>query len=309
MPDYTRDFILALSINQTSLDKAFLLKQQHDAGHISDLNEARKYLDNSELVKELLADFELNVLNLLHRLTELAEIPWTCKLEKVQTWLSQLVKMSWCGDGFSITGKSNDILSCYNSMITSVLLRMQYPEKECVTKGIRWILDYQNVERGQKTNWNGPGILKYGGCMKATPCYIGVVKAMIALSDYKHSDHYQQNDQLEQKLSTGLEYILSHSIFKRRSKDEPVTKDIMKLTYPFTYKTNIIEILRLIMDNNLHTDPRCLPAKEYLGSKRQKNGYWKVNSSYLPKSWVVFDRLGEPGVWISHEIEKLVADE
>lgn len=108
------------------------------------------------------------------------------------------------------------------------------------------------------------------------------------------------------QIITGVEYILDHKLYLRLSNGQPITKDIYKLTYPFSYKTNVIEILRVLKANNLDSDARCDRAKSYIQSKKQKDGYWKVNSSYLPKCWVQFDKPKEPGVWISYEINKLL---
>lgn len=184
---------------------------------------------------------------------------------------------------------------------------MNYSDKDRIDKGIDWIINYQNIERGATNKWTGSRILKYGGCMKTTPCYIGIVKAMIALTDYKKSSDYITNDKIENNLKKGLHYILDHHIFLRQSNGQLITKDINKLTYPFSYKTNVIEILRLLKDNNLDSDSRCDLAKNYLRTKKQKDGFWKINSSYLPKSWVKFDKLNESGLWISYEIGKQIS--
>lgn len=288
------------------MDSALILKLQHDSGIFTDEVLALELLNKSELINELLADFEFDILNLMNRLTELSEIPWTHKLERVQKWLEKLAELSCSGDGFTITGKSDDLLSCYNSMITSVLIRMNFHDKRIIASGIDWILKYQHVERNQVNTWNGSRILKYGGCLKQTPCYIGVVKAMIALSDFKKSNNYTPDADLENKLHSGLEYILSHQVYKRLSADLPVTKDIDKLTFPFSYKTNIVEILRLLKTNNKDTDIRCKSAKDFVLSKRRKDGFWQINSSYLPKCWILFDKPKEKGFWITHEIEKIL---
>lgn len=284
------------------MDTALILKQKVDSGEIKDFSQASDYLDKSEIVKGLLTNFDFDILNLLNRLSEIKEIPFAHRLERVQKWINKLADLSFNDDGFSITGKSDDILSCYNSMITSILIRMDYSDKDRIDKGIEWILNYQNLGRGAKNNWTGSRILKYGGCMKTTPCYIGVVKAMIALSDYKKRSDYLTNDKIENKLETGLDYILDHQVYLRQSNRQPITKDINKLTYPFSYKTNVIEILRLLKDNNLDSDTRCDFAKIYLHTKKQKNGYWKINNSYLPKCWIPFDKPKEPELWISYEI-------
>jgi len=161
-------------------------------------------------MKALLTDFDVDILTLTNRLTEIVEIPFANRIERVQKWINKLADLAFCDDGFSITGKSDDILSCYNSMIASILIRMDYSDKERIKKGIEWILNYQKLERGAKNNWTGSRILKHGGCMKTAPCYIGVVKAMIALSNYKKQSDYVPNDNIENKLEIGLDYILDH---------------------------------------------------------------------------------------------------
>jgi len=288
------------------MDTALILKQKVDSGEIKDFSQAIDYLDKSKIVKELLTDFDFDILNLLNRMTEIAEIPFAHRLERVQKWIIKLADLSFCDYGFSITGKSDDILSCYNSMITSILIRMDYVGKDYIEKGIEWILKYQNLERGAKNNWTGSRILKYGGCMQTTPCYIGIIKAMIALSDYKKHSDYIIKEKVENKLVQGLNYILDHQVYIRQSIGYPITKDITKLTYPFSYKTNIIEILKLLKHNCLDTDNRCNSSKDYLRSKKQKDGFWKINSSYLPKCWIQFDKPLETGFWISYEINKLL---
>jgi len=288
------------------MDTALILKQKVDSGEIMEFSQASDYLNSSEIVKDLLTNFDFDILNLINRLTEITEIPFAHRLDRVQKWINKLADLSFCDDGFSIMGKSDDILSCYNSMITSILIRMSYSDKSRIDKGIEWILKYQNVKRGSVNNWTGSRILKYGGCMKATPCYIGIVKAMIALSDFKKYSDSKINAKIENKLSQGLNYILDHQIYIRQSNGQPITKDITKLTYPFSYKTNMIEIIKLLKDNNLDSDSRCDLAKDYLRKKKQKDGFWKINSSYLPKCWIQFDKPNETGLWISNEINKLI---
>jgi hypothetical protein len=288
------------------MDTALVLKQKYDSGEIRDFKQASDFLHGSELMKKLLTDFDDDILGLINRLIELTEIPFASKMEKVQKWTNKLADLSFCNDGFSLTGKSNDILSCYNSMVTSILIRLDYSDKFRISKGIEWIMKYQNVERNLDTKWTGSGILKYGGCMKSTPCYIGIVKAMIALSDYKNCDYYEPNDLVESKLNKGLDYILNQQVYKRKSNGQPISQEIDKITYPFSYKTNIIEILRLLKENKLEKDERCNPAKDYLRAKKHVSEFWYVNSAYRHKSWISFDKPKEPGLWVTNEIKKII---
>lgn len=290
------------------IDTALTLKQRFDSGETITLQDALDLLETSVLVKKLLSeDFNEDTLNLLNRLIGLSEIPFAENLPEVKRWCEKLVSLSFSGDGFSLSGKSDYILSCYNSMITSLLIRLNYPDKEPIRKGIDWILKYQNVTRNLENKWSGSGIRKYGGCMKSVPCYIGVVKAMIALSDYKKQDYYQTDKVLEHKLTNGLDYILEHRIFRRLSDGSSITKDITKITYPFTYKINIVEILQLLKDNAFDSDNRCNDAKDFLNAKKKKDGYWQVSSAYMPKAWIGFDKTKEPGLWVTHIIRQLIS--
>ena len=289
------------------MDYALILKQKYDSGEINSLSQAQKYFNNSNLLKELLTDNNFETIDLLNRLIELHEIPFVLELPKVKKLLKNLADRSFCGDGFSYTGNSDNILSCYNAMISSILIKSNYPDKSKIEKGIEWILKYQNVSRGEENNWNGTSMLKYGGCMKYTPCYVGVVKSVIALSDYNKAPDYPSKIDVSVKLETGLEYILSHNLFLRKSNNKPITSYITKLTYPYFYKTNIVELLKLMKQNGLESDKRCLNAKMLLQSKLKKDGFWRANKLYFPRNWVVFDMPKSPGLWITHEIRKVLA--
>lgn len=302
------DFYLILTIltETFTMDTALKLKIEFDRGNIKTFGQAKEKLSRSEVLRELSRNPGNDVLNIMNNLIQLAEIPFTKDIPEVQERISKMVRLGFCNDGFSYSGKSDDILSCYNSMITSLLIYYGFDKQEYIKAGIEWILKYQNFERGMENMWNGSSVLKYGGCMKKTPCYIGVVKAVKALSDYKHSSIYQSDNKVEDKLAQGLEYILSHNLYHKKSKDKPITGYITKLTYPFSYKTNIIELLHLMKDNGLIDDPRCSDAKQLLLKKRKKGTYWSANRIYSPKGWIDFDNPGEPGEWISYKIEKVL---
>lgn len=286
------------------MDAALELKIKVINGSINSVEEGKLLLEKSRLFNELLTELEESSLHLLHRLIQLSEIPFSQEFTKVKEWRDQLAELTFCEAGFSLSGKSDDLLACYNAMITSVLIRLDYPNYARIEKGIEWIVKYQNVSRHQTTAWKGKGIQKYGGCMKSTPCFVGVVKSMIALSDYVHKIQ-SENESVREKLNDGLEYILAHKVFKRKSTAEPITKDITKLTFPFTYKTNIIEILRLLKNNNLMDDPRVDAAKEFLNGKKRGDS-WRANPFYKPKFWVDFDPSRQKSEWITFEIENIL---
>ena len=192
-------------------------------------------------------------------------------------------------------------------MITTILIKMGYDDKEKIDAGIDWILKYQSVERGKECTWPGKDLYtRFGGCMKKVPCYYGVVKSMIALTEYKK--RFGSSERLDNKLKQGLEYILQHRVFKRLSTDKPVEDSIILNFYPYPYRSNIIEILSLLKANGLIEDERCKEAIEILKAKQRSDGFWQADTSYMKSAWIDFDMPKKPGLWISYIISRLLSN-
>ena len=186
-------------------DSALSLKKAYEKGENITIKEAQKMLEQSELIEKLLTAPErspntfVGLRAYMWRLLELSEIPFTNTLEKVQKWIDLLVDKSYIQEGFALEGKNDKLLACHNALITTILIKMKYEDKEKIDAGINWILTYQAVERGKERKWSGPDLYtRFGGCMKSVPCYYGVIKSMIALTEYKK--RYESSSKLDQLL-------------------------------------------------------------------------------------------------------------
>jgi len=189
-------------------------------------------------------------------------------------------------------------------VIYSLLIKLGYNEKDKIQSGVNWILNYQSIERGIECKWSGPDLnSRFGGCMKKTPCFYGVVKSMIALTEYKK--RFGNTTDIDKKLNDGLEYILRHKVFQRLSTALPIESSIIKNFYPYSYKSNLVEILTLLKSNNLYDDPRCNEAIEILKQKKHRDGLWRSEVSQMKSAWIDFDSLNKPGLWISYVIGNL----
>lgn len=292
-------------------DSALSLKKAYDRGESLTMEKAQEILKQSELMGMLLKTPErspntfVGLRAYLWRLLELSEIPFTNTLEKVQKWIELLVDKSYIGEGFALEGKKDNLLACHNALITTILIKMENDDKEKIDAGINWILEYQSVERGKERKWSGSDLYtRFGGCMKSVPCYYGVIKSMIALSEYKK--RFGGSKRLNDTLNQGLEYILKHRVYKRLSTDKPIEDSIVLNFYPYTYKSNIIEILSLLKANGMIEDDRCRDALKILKEKQRPDGYWQADTSYMKSAWIDFDMPKKPGLWISYIISELV---
>lgn len=292
-------------------DSALTLKKAYDKGTPIDIKKAKELLVKSELVRKLLVkpkqkpELFVGIRAYEWRLIELSEIPFTGSLTKVQDWMNLLVNKTYTSEGFSLTGDRDGILSCHNAMITTLLIKLRYNEKDKIQSGINWILNYQSIERGIECKWTGKDLnTRFGGCMKKTPCFYGVVKSMITLTEYKK--RFGNSNEINEKLKHGLEYILRHKVFKRLSTDQLIENSIIKNFYPYSYKTNLIEILALLKSNKLYNNSNCYEAIEILKQKRHKDGLWRLEVSQMKSAWIDFDSLNKPGLWISYIISNLL---
>lgn len=292
-------------------DSALTLKKTYERGDDVNIKEAKKMLKRSELTGRLLTDPKKSPDTFVGlrayewRLLELSEIPFTHTLEKTQKWIRLLISKSATSEGFSLTGNRDNLLACHNAMITTILMKMEYDNQDEIDLGINWILDYQSVERGKKCTWTGADLFtRFGGCMKKTPCFYGVVKSMIALTEYRK--RFGGSKKINAKLNQGLEYILRHKVFRRLSMDKPIKPSILENFYPYTYKSNIIEILSLLRANGLFGDERCNEAINILKQKQRPDGFWQADTSYMKTAWVDFDKPKEPGPWISYVIRTIM---
>jgi len=292
-------------------DSALTLKKVYDKGENMSINKAQKMLRQSDLVIKLLETPKrlpntfVGLRAYEWRLLELSEIPFTYALEDVQNWLELLVQKSYIQEGFSLEGTIDSLLACHNALLTTILLKMGYKDKEKIDAGIDWILKYQSIERGKECTWPGNDLYtRFGGCMKKVPCYYGVVKSMIAFTEYKKK--YGSSKELNDKLSQGLEYILQHRVYKKLSSDKPIENSIILNFYPYTYRSNIIEILSLLKTNNMLEDERCQDAKKILKGKQRSDGFWQADISYMKSTWIDFDIPKKPGLWITYIINRLL---
>lgn len=292
-------------------DSALILKKAYDRGENVSIKELQTMLKQSELINKLITpptrppNTFVGLRAYMWRLLELSEIPLTNTLEIVQNWIQILADRSYIQEGFSLEGKRDNLLACHNAMITTILIRMEYENKERIDAGIDWIIKYQSVERGKECSWSGSDLFtRFGGCMKKVPCYYGVVKSMITLTEYKK--RFGETEKIEEKLRKGLEYILQHRVFKKLSSDEPIEDSIILNFYPYTYKSNIIELLTLLKENNLLLDERCRDAINILKRKKRNDGFWQADTSFMKSAWIDFDIPKKQGLWITYIINRIL---
>ncbi|EOQ96910.1 hypothetical protein LEP1GSC195_3805 [Leptospira wolbachii serovar Codice str. CDC] len=283
-------------------DTSLELRIKYDKKESLSKSEITSLLKNSKLVQNLTKDINQNPLFLIWKLIALSEIPYSIQLPYTKKIVDLIIKNLGTSEGFSLTGNKENLLPCYNAILIKAFCKLGLQSNKIVKNAVNWIINYQAFHRNFNSDWKEAEILKHGGCLKSTPCYIGLAKSVIALHEY---NKFESNKNLQLKLEEGTEYILQHHLFKRQSNGNPITKHILDLYFPENYNITILELLWFISETDKIKDTRVKDSIEYINEKRNKNKMWAVDYVYKSNGYISFDGKAKEGQWISYLINTI----
>ena len=287
------------------MDSALILRKLCDSGEEISKNEAVSLLNSSNLISDLVSELVEKPLYAVWRITALAEIPYTAELKYTKRLIKYIRKNMFDGEGFTLSGKKTDLLPCYNAMLAEAFSKLGFADADFVKRSVNWIKKYQLFERNEKTCWNGKGIQKYGGCLKMTPCYTGVVKSVKALIYYnKYSPNY--DTKAEKLIQKGITYIKKHRLYKHLSNEEPINRHMLDISYPQSYQLNIMELLEIMYLTGNINDISCESALNYIKQRKTPDNFWKTDYVYSGAGYTAFDKRGKKGEWITYLLEKYI---
>lgn len=286
-----------------NLDTALILRKNYDENRIMSETEIHQLLSESKLIKKISETQIKKPLPVIWNLIALSEIPYSYRLNHTEKVINYINEQLFTGEGYGLTGKNEGLLPCYNSMIAEAMIKLGYSHFKQVEASIDWIKKYQLFERDSKSTWPYKGTEKYGGCFKSVPCFIGVVKALKALAYYNKATD-GENKECKTLLEKGMNYVLSHQLYQRRSTGDPINHHILDMAFPPSYQLNIIELLELAYITGNIQAPQCQSGIAYVTSKRKKEGYFKINYTYKAEGFVSFDKKGDKGEWITYLLDK-----
>lgn len=196
---------------------------------------------------------------------------------------------------------SSNVIHCLNGNLLRALIGFGWLEDERVQRAVDWqarSMTGEGFDRYYQSGTSGPGF-----CCAANdklPCAWGAVKAMLALAripNGKRAPHVQR------AVDQGVEFLLSR---------DPAVADYpmgwgnakpngswFKLGFPSGYVTDVLQNLEALCDLGLAGDPRLRSAIDWLLSKQDSRGRWRNEYAYNGKTWVDFEKPGQPSKWVT----------
>lgn len=258
-----------------------------------------EFLNQSEIVQKYSGMTDLKPLGKIFALVGLAEIPYAEQLPLTQELIAFMNQHLATLQGFSFTGKMEEIVPCYNSMLLEAYCRLGLGESEEAQNALNWIKQYQVFDREEKTTWPHKGICKFGGCMKNVPCYIGIGKTVRALLTYQEKVD-PTDDKVNEMIRRGVDYMLQHKMYRRLSTDQPISPHITESMFPQSYVLSLTDLVYIIQKSQSADDPRASDLLQLFRDKQTKTGGWKIDYIYKYNGYLPFDNRRKDSEWLTY---------
>ena len=291
------------------MDSALVLRMKVDQN--KEISDSFDYLDHSDIIKNYAKMTKLKPLGKIFALIGLAEIPYAEKLPITQELLAFVNQNLSTSEGFSFTGKLEEIVPCYNAMLFEAYCRLGLGKSSETQNALQWIKQYQVFDRQQKTTWPHKGICKFGGCMMRVPCYIGIGKTMRALLTYQEKVD-PHDEKVNALIEQGVDYMLQHNLYQRLSTGHPISPHITESMFPQSYVLSLTDLMYIIEKSQYTTDPRAHDLLQLIYQKKTKTGGWKIDYIYKYAGYLPFENRRKDSEWITYlysPIEKSLRSE
>ncbi len=193
-------------------------------------------------------------------------------------------------------GRYSGVLPCLTGNMVWSLIRLGFLDDQRVKRGIDWIVKYQRFDDGEAYP---PKIWPYEkatSCFGKHSCHMGVVKALKALSEIPAE---KRSAGVIGTIERGVEYMLKHHIYKRSHNLSKVSKPgWLRLGFPLMYQTDVLEILGILTSLGCK-DPRMQEAIDWVLSKQDENGMWKLENTFNGRFQTSIERKGDRSKWIT----------
>ena len=200
--------------------------------------------------------------------------------------------------GLSINRTPSGVVHCLSGDLVRASLALGMPpEDERIQRALEWEARAILGEEATyyKSGTTGPGF----GCAvnSALPCAWGAVKALKGFSLLPES---ARTPLLRRAIDAGVGFMLSYNLAEADYPHyERVSSNWFKFGYPLSYTSDILEALEVLARLGQARDPRLSNAIDFVLSKQDSEGRWKLEHTLNGKMWIDVERKGQPSKWVT----------
>lgn len=187
---------------------------------------------------------------------------------------------------------------CLNGNLLYALLNLGRGDDPRVQGALQWMAQAITGE-GEidyyKSGTSGP--IFACGVNLGQPCGWGAVKALRALSAVPPE---RRTPLLQRAIEVGVEFLFSRD---PAVADYPYTERVssswFKFGFPLSYWSDVLETTAVLIDLGYGSDPRLVHARQFILSKQNPQGRWKLGNGLNGKMWIDIERRGKPSKWVT----------
>jgi len=200
--------------------------------------------------------------------------------------------------GLSHNAAPSGVIHCLNGNLVYAFLTLGLPaEDERIQQALEWEAGAILGEEATyyKSGTTGPGF----GCAynSALPCAWGAVKALKAFSLLPPE---ARTPRIAKAIDASVHFLLSYDLAKADYPHyERVSSSWFKFGYPLSYTSDILEALEVLARLGQAPDSRLSNAIDFVLSKQDGEGKWKLERTLNGKMWIDIEKKGQPSKWVT----------
>jgi len=200
--------------------------------------------------------------------------------------------------GLSHNATPSGVIHCLNGNLTHAFLALGLPAED---ERIQQALDWQaGAILGEEAKYYKSGTTGAGfGCAynSALPCAWGAVKALKAFSRLPSE---ARTPRIVKAIDAGAHFLLNYDLAKADyPHHERVSSSWFRFGYPLSYTSDILEALEVLARLGQAPDSRLSNAIEFVLSKQDSEGRWKLERTLNGKMWIDIERKGQASKWVT----------
>ena len=187
---------------------------------------------------------------------------------------------------------------CINGLALYALMKLGYGNDPRVMAALDWLCTTatgQASARYYKSGTSGSGF----ACAYnlGQPCAWGAVKALKALGSLVPA---QRTAQVEQAIERGIAFLLDYDL---AAANYPYTERINSswfiFGFPLSYRSDLLETTGILVNLGCEGAARLEKACQFIASKRDHLGRWKMEKTLNGKMWVDIEQKGKSSKWLT----------
>jgi len=211
--------------------------------------------------------------------------------------------------GLSMNGKQSGLIHCLQGNLGAALIDLGYLGDERVQEALHWLarsVTGEGIapaeEKDAPVRYYRSGNSAPGFACSANdhlPCAWGAVKAMLALSKIPRE---ARTNSIQSAIEVGADFLLGKdpaiADYPMGYSSRP-SQSWFRFGYPVFYVTDVLQNLEALTALGYAQDPRLEHALDFVLSKQDAQGRWKMEYTYNGKTWVDVEQKGKASKWVT----------